>query len=337
MHEQMSKALLAYQSGNLELALELFNRLAPSEIDDDELIYYRGCISRRLEPRVTAPATLVWQSWTRGMWEGDWLKEILEGSYESEAEDNAHAVVEKRMIVVDNRISKVKVDYYRRAYEAGSRIVLIHLSDEDYSDCHEAYRWCHAVFRTSYSPILAELPRVDTIALGYKTGFRTKKEATPLSERPYIWSFAGDPAKSSRAEMLEAFRQLTGGREHLTSGFNKPDALPVREYREIMDGSVFIPCPAGYVNLDSFRVYEALEAGCIPIVERRHGFDYFAEMYGQYPFPSVANWPEAISLIHHLQEYGGVQPLMERCQQWWAWYKHSLIAKIRGAVVKTQG
>ena len=37
--------------------------------------------------------------------------------------------------------------------------------------------------------------------------------------------------------------------------------------------SIFVPCPRGNSSPDTFRLYEALEAGSIPIVERDEYWD----------------------------------------------------------------
>jgi len=41
--------------------------------------------------------------------------------------------------------------------------------------------------------------------------------------------------------------------------------LDVPSYRALMNQSKYVLCPIGHCNIDSFRVYEALEAGAIPI------------------------------------------------------------------------
>ena len=57
-------------------------------------------------------------------------------------------------------------------------------------------------------------------------------------------------------------------------GRSDPKSLTVSECRDLMLNTIFIPCPGGWANMDSFRVYESLECGCIPIVEKSP-YDYF--------------------------------------------------------------
>jgi hypothetical protein len=103
----------------------------------------------------------------------------------------------------------------------------------------------------------------------------------------------------------------------LTSGFHAADNLPVERYRQIMDDSIFVPCPAGNAVVESFRVWEALEAGCIPIVERRGNFDYFATAFGPHPLPIVGTWQEAPELLRRLQADKSWLRVGSACAAWW--------------------
>ena len=124
--------------------------------------------------------------------------------------------------------------------------------------------------------------------------------------------------------MLNAMRTVDGGTAHLTEGFNSADALPIGAYRALLDDSVLVPCPGGWSNLDTFRVYEALEAGCIPIVEKRPGFDYFTRLLGPHPMPTVDSWPEAAARVQHLKSSDGLEVLRTTCAEWWAARKLAL-------------
>jgi hypothetical protein len=171
------------------------------------------------------------------------------------------------------------------------------------------------------------------LPLGYKAEFaRSDVAPKPATARAYLWSFAGDPNKLTRGAMLKALDEIGGGAAHLTSGFDAPDCLSTADYRALMDESMIVPCPAGWSNLESFRVYEALEAGCIPIVEKRPGFDYFTALLGPHPIPTVADWNEGAARVRQIKQCGEADALQRACAQWWASYKPRLGNQLRGFV-----
>jgi hypothetical protein len=86
-----------------------------------------------------------------------------------------------------------------------------------------------------------------------------------------------------------------------------------------------IPCPSGPVTPDTFRLWEALESGCVPIVDAscpKIGFPpYFWErMFGEKPpFQLVHNWDCLPDLI---QEQVNEWPSNAiALQGWWANYQ----------------
>jgi hypothetical protein len=279
---------------------------------------------------------LIWQFDPKGAWETDWLDTLLEGGVEKTVVDNTWSQMAERMIVVDNRLVPEKVLYYRRAFEAGCRVVLVHLSDEAFKDDLGAYRYCDAVIRNYRSEFLAEWSRIQFVPLGYKAGF-TAATCVPKAadERKYLWSFAGDAKKITRTMMLDAMGAVTGGHTHLTEGFGTADALTTEAYRALLDDTVVVPCPGGWSNLETFRVYEALEAGCIPIVEKRPGFDYFTALLGTHPIPTVTHWMEGAALVRRLQAENTLEDLRKTCAAWWAAYKPALAAQVRGFVARS--
>src|SRR5258705_4825272 len=106
------------------------------------------------------------------------------------------------------------------------------------------------------------------------------------------------------------------------------------DYARLMSDTIFPPCRAGWENLDSFRVCEAFEAGCIPIVERRPAYDYFRHLMGNNPALAVQSWSEAPALIRALT--ADAQALEERrllCANWWRTYKSALVERVRDHVL----
>jgi hypothetical protein len=322
--DEFRSALRRFEQGLFEKAGEQLMGVLRDEPGNTDAARLLRLIERRLWPRPAGKPVLVWQFRPQEAWEYDWLNTLLEGSVGGERVDNTWSHLAPSMIVVDNRLVPEKVPYYQRAFENGCKVILIHLSDEAFNDDTTAYKYCEAVIRNYRSDVLAEQARMLFMPLGYKTGFGGVQAPKPARDRKHLWSFAGDPNKLSRGEMLTTLAQVEGGFWHLTSGFNARDCLSTADYRALMDESVVIPCPGGWSNLETFRVYEALEAGCIPFVEKRKGYDYYRALLGPHPLPTVSTWAEGAALLRKLKDTDGLGPLQRACSDWWRDYKARL-------------
>ncbi len=173
--------------------------------------------------------------------------------------------------------------------------------------------------------------------LGYMQGFwnqRSLKPSLVSSERKYTWSFAGQIEKSTRREMILHMKKIPNFKIHETGSFRGSDGLAIDSYRDILLNTVFVPCPRGFWNLDSFRVYEALESGCIPIVEKAP-IDYFTQFYGVHPFLSVSSWEEAEPLIEALQsDPECLERKRVECVEWWLKYKAKMKKEMASAILQ---
>ena len=58
---------------------------------------------------------------------------------------------------------------------------------------------------------------------------------------------------------------------------------------------IFLPCPNGFVHPETYRLYEALECGCIPIVE--NAYRYYDRLFPSNPFIKIDKWSEAQSIM----------------------------------------
>lgn len=324
--------LVLFQTGLYrDAAAKFMEVLQQTPGEADALQFLRLC-HRRLGPTPkTAKPTLVWQFPPAQAWERDWIMLLLGDAIGGEVIDNTWSHLADPMIVVDNRLVAEKVPYYRQAFEKGCRVILLHLSDEVFKDDLGAYRYVDGVIRNCRSELLASYRDIFFFPLGYKSGFARDFIPKSAGARKYMWSFAGDPDKSTRAEMIAAMEKIAGGYIHRTSGFGAADSLSTDAYRALMDDTVFVPCPVGWMALETFRAYEALEAGCIPIVERRQGLDYYTELLGPHPIPTVTSWDEAACLIARLKA-DDVETLRSQCWSWWQDYKSKLGPEMRAFV-----
>ncbi len=330
------RAAREFQLGQFQRAYDTIQAESENYYGDEARLLAQHCQARIVDAKyIPSLHDLVWQVET-SVWEADWIRLLFGSSCRLEIVDTKHTHVSKHMLVVDNRLDKRKAEYYRSCCEQGSYMTLIHLSDESYTDDLSCYRSFKSVYRNYYSLLLEESQSIKAFPLGYKSGFASAQPVLSSFERPFTWSFAGDPKKASRQSMLGAFASVSKGKVHLTSGFNATDTLNTQEYRSLLDSTVFAPCPAGNVNLETFRIWEALEAGAIPIIQAVDHFDYLSLLVGKYPFPRVSDWAEAANNIASMSE-AAIRDLQLRCLNWWRCYKTSLISEISDAITHTGG
>ncbi len=288
------------------------------------------------------PINLIWLGGNpSGSWEEDWIHEIL-----SEIESEIRVIVDldynvfldRSIIVVSNPDPKRYPNYFLKYRKQGLKFGIIHLSDEVYTSPHNFYEGALFVLRNYWWKYLGG-KRLLFFPLGYKRCFWNDFHGSIKSAytRKYVWSFAGQITKSTRLSMLESMKKIPNGFLYETSSFNAPNALAAHDYRDLLLESIFVPCPRGNWNLDSFRVSEALECGCIPIVEKTP-FDYFQKLLGFYPFLSVDSWEEAPLLIKRLlKNPKELERLRMESYNWWMLYKEILKEDIKTLIGDFEG
>lgn len=181
------------------------------------------------------------------------------------------------------------------------------------------------------SPHLRPHGNVDRyIPLGYSTGTREflaeyKNSDSVISND---WFFAGQNTHVRREACVEALQHssLDGRGELLaTEGFTQ--GFSRDEYFRRMADTKTAPCPSGVVVLDTFRMYEALEAGVLPIVD---GLDplggswgYWHFLFGENPpFPVLRNWEEVVGSIDSACDKFPVP--QNRVFAWWQLKKYEM-------------
>jgi hypothetical protein len=82
--------------------------------------------------------------------------------------------------------------------------------------------------------------------------------------------------------------------------WNDPAQLSKDEYISMLLNSIFIPCPDG-VNAETFRFYEALEAGCIPLVlKSERNAAWFRWVSEHIPLVDITSWEDAVRVMKTL-------------------------------------
>lgn len=151
--------------------------------------------------------------------------------------------------------------------------------------------------------------------------------------------FAGQVTHRRREEMMSAFEHSDLDYDlYPTPGFTQ--GLPRSEYlRQLLRTKVAL-CPSGPATQDSFRVFEALEAGCVPLVDDvtpdgREGYWNFMLGKNFTPFPLVRDWADGPELARRvLADFDEIQ---RNCQRWWAGYQQRLVDQLRADVAAVRG
>lgn len=285
------------------------------------------------------PLRLVWleaPSMVR-FFETDWIHELLsradiryeEVFYSYDPQHAPERLFENACIVFNHA-----VDYeaYLRLYEKEEiPFCAIHLSDETLGDTCDylSLASCRFAFRNYYHPIFSRHPKVKTFGLGFKNGFQ---DVTPIhhSQPWYHWCFAGVFHNPKRVEALLAFERFTPfmmlGSKVLNTG------VPIEQYRRVLECSKFAICPLGQCNLDTFRFYEALECGCVPVVVGNTPEQAYADMgmgsywhalFGlgaeeQVPWVQANTWKECADMVENLLNNPNTYfEMRKRCHEFW--------------------
>jgi hypothetical protein len=143
----------------------------------------------------------------------------------------------------------------------------------------------------------------------------------PPQARTHVWTFAGN-LTTARKEMLREFRSI-GPNRCATYG-NRSPQVPVSktDYRAMLADSVFCPCPMGNVVIETYRLYEALEMGCIPIVERRPFLNYYENLMPGHAIPTFAAWRDARLFVERtICDDAAIARLQRDVYGWWTNYK----------------
>lgn len=221
-------------------------------------------------------------------------------------------------------------NFLEKLRKNGCSYGIVLLSDENLREPNE---WlhdpaCKLLVRNYVHPNQLNHPKVMTIGLGYKRDFvKYLKNNKKAKNRELTWSFAGT-LHGDRQLGVNLFKKLTSCKVHTCSGFGAADGLATQEYAETLENSLFALCPPGQDSNDSFRTYEALEAGCIPVTLANstqfvvHPSYWHAVFRGsEIPFIVGENYEDCLNQTKQVIKEGRTQQMQENCMKFWTYWK----------------
>jgi hypothetical protein len=253
-----------------------------------------------------------------------WIYEILNKVDYKVLQSENDLQKNDKLIIVDSSIEE-KESLYIKLQMSCSKIFLFHLGDETgIHDTSSIYKNCSYVWRSFCLNKFFSNKKVQCIPIGYKSGVSNKD----IKSRKYKWAFTGTPHKSSRHDLLFQFSEIKPFYCYKTQKFDQK-IISTNEMSEILSSTEFIPSPNGFFHPETYRVYEALECGCIPIVE--NAYSYYERLFPNNPFIKINIWKNAKSII---QGWGSkeIKKKREECMGWWSKYKTDLQENIKNKI-----
>lgn len=261
--------------------------------------------------------------------EVEWLRRLLHGMDVECVSHESQGKVDENSLFVCSQLGSLSPRLLDEISQTRG-VVLYHVGDEWYRQPTHVYRsFCHVIRNFYHSDL--DRPGISQMPLGPCRDTRLVEGRRSILKRKNVWSFAGY-VTSTRKAMMEALEELTPHVGYAIGGVRT--SLPLLEpdrYSDLLHDSIFAPCPMGNVNMECFRLYEALDSGAIPIVETRSWLNYFEKLLGPHPLISVNHWSEAPRLIRGLMaDSGALVRKQEEICDWWISCQNRLRQNLTG-------
>jgi GR25 family glycosyltransferase involved in LPS biosynthesis len=274
--------------------------------------------------------------------EREWLEEIIGkplefrayGSSDTYSSQSIHFILLQKWQGVESMV----LEKLNTLATANHSAVLLHLSDENLNDPLEIYNH-PAVKLVIRNYVRADIPPSDkiiTIPLGYVKNRSLKGKFKKLADRTLSWSFAGSVDKPTRIEMLQTLSKIEPNSMKLLPTWKQPQPEEADEYMTILGDSKFIPCPMGQ-NYETYRLYEALEAGCIPICigDTNNQHECYNKLIGDNAILISQDWTSVKSMIQQIcNNPDALNQIQDNLTKYWTTHKINITSHIFAALEK---
>jgi len=273
---------------------------------------------KRVGPRFVALDSVGLKNET--LYESNWLQDLFQKitfSIESvkisdPLEDDTDIIA----VVIKTKWAE-QIAWLNMLRSRGKTFKILHLSDEFLNDPIHFYAWPEVsrvlrfYDRTDIPQVVRE--KVLILPLGYhrkfKGGIDSPFIVTPeLPFRDFTWSFAGTNWQG-RKESMQVLNAVNPSFVRFFDDWNSPQQMKEEEYISLLLSSKFVVCPRGQ-NQESYRFYEAITCGCIPLFLTDEKDSIWLQQFeGSIPFITIQSWEHAAALMQHLTSN---PPVMEQ-------------------------
>ena len=246
-------------------------------------------------------------------YEQAWLEEMMNVSLVFMPLRPETGIVADSWFLVQRPHSPTFAHIFSNLQQLGMPFYVLHLSDEFCTDDISFYglSCCKGVIRNYLRSDLPSLPHVVTIPLGYHHVLSCTQKS--YDQRELMWSFHGTDW-FGRKEQLESLVSFVPHSCSLQPEWNHPTATKEAQYLSLLGNSKFCPVLKGN-NVETFRFYEALEAGALPITPIVDSA-YLGWVGGQLDLSSLYEWTNPESVLRS----GVTEEIrLEVMKRWSAW------------------
>ena len=234
------------------------------------------------------------------LYEIAWIKEIFSKdihltaitSFVELVPNNSWFIVQRPHLEAFNK-------YFAYLLTKNINFKVLHLSDEFSADDLSFYTYanCKGVIRNYNRPHMAtSLSHIKTAPLGFHYKGTNSKT---FDERTLTWSFHGTDW-FNRKDILEKLQVFVPNNCHFTNFWNDPKMTNESKYLNALANSKFCPILRGN-NIETFRLYETLETGAIPLYVRvENDIDFWNVISTKLELVSIDTWEKAIAFINFL-------------------------------------
>lgn len=272
---------------------------------------------------------------SRGYWDQGWLEAILRGEmwrtpWDDLPELAHHATVDQvggdgAVVVVPARWHADRWQEVQEAIRPLAWVLLVLTGDEE----------------NSFPRGAIEHPRmltwVQTPAPGSeREGERYVVDGTPplasgvlslmTGDKDFDWYFAGQINTPEREQLRDALWERDGGEFVGTNTFGS--GVEYGSYLSQLARARVAPCPGGPFTPDTFRLFEAMEAGCAPVVRPSP----YWELAGNPPLTVAEDWDEGIR-----RALDAFPDSATRASAWWQRQKRELARRFWDDVSELSG
>jgi GR25 family glycosyltransferase involved in LPS biosynthesis len=245
-------------------------------------------------------------------YEREWIQELLgkETPFIVETIDPQIVPEDAPIVIVQRPFVEAYSALFQHWNEQGRDFYVYHVSDEFSNDSLDFYCLPHCLgivrfYKRTDIPVEAR-SKTYTIPLGYHWtmagGSENPVDKTPrLPFRNTVWSFYGT-AWQDRDTKLATLQDIKPHSLRLVDSWDSPEKITRNQYVATLLDTIFVPCPSGN-NIETFRLYEALECGCIPLYVKTPGDELYVEwLQEEIGLLPVSGWSEAAALMMHFMK-----------------------------------